>query len=170
VWPVCVLWVRSYWRNDTVRHSRWDRGTEIYTHQTCTSIGGSLVFAFGRRTVHHLLDGAAPEWVTRPDLVGWQSYSTRLPPRPRPWPGVFPFHQLPFRFERLGTWTLYRVSGSVPHWSLALVLGVLPAAWLWRWRVLRRRARVGLCKSCGYDVRATPGRCPECGTPSPAAR
>ena len=51
-----------------------------------------------------------------------------------------------------------------PHWALALVAAVLPASRFLHRRHNQRRARAGLCRSCGYDMRATPGRCPECGT------
>jgi hypothetical protein len=67
---------------------------------------------------------------------------------------------------------------EVPYaWPTALT-GVLPLAWLTlvtagvlRHRAESRRRRAGRCVRCGYDLRATPGRCPECGqAPASAQR
>lgn len=55
---------------------------------------------------------------------------------------------------------------GMPDWLVAIVL-VLPSL---PWLLSRRRKRsttAGLCPACGYDLRATPHRCPECGTIPP---
>ncbi len=51
-------------------------------------------------------------------------------------------------------------------WPFVILMSVLPITWLIRGgkRRARKRAAAGLCPSCGYDVRATPDRCPECGS------
>jgi len=36
------------------------------------------------------------------------------------------------------------------------------------WNTQSRPHPVGTCEKCGYDLRATTGNCPECGTPVPA--
>jgi hypothetical protein len=50
----------------------------------------------------------------------------------------------------------------LPCWMPGLLL-VAPLSTVTR--VVRRRFRrpVGHCRNCGYDLRATPDRCPECG-------
>jgi len=55
----------------------------------------------------------------------------------------------------------------IPYWELESVLGILPVCWIVL--TLRRHSRqktetAPRCPTCGYDVRASPQRCPECGT------
>ncbi len=50
---------------------------------------------------------------------------------------------------------------------IATLAGVIAAVCFWRYRrALQkdRRRKMGQCPACGYDMRATPDRCPECGT------
>lgn len=54
---------------------------------------------------------------------------------------------------------------STPNWCIALAALVLPALWLRKWSQQRRLVSIGLCPQCGYDLRASKERCPECGIP-----
>ena len=59
----------------------------------------------------------------------------------------------------------------VRHWFLVVIttLGAVATSrpLISQWRD-RNRARRALCMKCGYDLRASEGRCPECGEPIPA--
>ena len=59
---------------------------------------------------------------------------------------------------------------AVPLWVPALLTALPPAVWLARARARRgrRRLAMGLCVTCGYDLRASTGTCPECGATAPA--
>ncbi|CAN5391259.1 hypothetical protein BH09PLA1_BH09PLA1_12800 [soil metagenome] len=56
---------------------------------------------------------------------------------------------------------------GVPYWCILLLCVPFPAAWVLRRRKIAKRRIAGQCLTCGYDLRATSDRCPECGTPAP---
>lgn len=126
----------------------------------------SLAFDTGR--------GAKPGWITR------TSKETQKPIRnwglPAPGRGGFAFFQGRTIGRPRGNW----LAGDrpllilwFPLWAVALVTAILPSWWSMRAAIrFRRRRRIlaGLCVKCGYDLRATPGKCPECGAEPQANR
>jgi hypothetical protein len=58
---------------------------------------------------------------------------------------------------------------ALPHWFLALALSLLPLRALFLRSRSKRRKRLGWCPCCGYDLRSSTRRCPECGEPAAAA-
>jgi hypothetical protein len=80
---------------------------------------------------------------------------------------------LGFRYVRNDTWyplaqlmwgypTARSRAIFIPHWALAIFTAILPAFAFVRFLQNRNR-HDNLCPKCGYDLRTTPGRCPECG-------
>src|SRR5205085_2256209 len=66
-----------------------------------------------------------------------------------------------------------RWSVNVPLGGLLALVAALPSVRLVSYRqrqLIEGRKACGLCVSCGYDLRATPERCPECGALTQLAR
>jgi hypothetical protein len=155
---VCVLWARSYWLRESYQ---WAHGNGVQWVETLQG---------------HLALGAFAGNDFSPPSYPYGLKYTRDEPAP-------PFNSFIFlntevgdsfvEWERYGfAWysirnTRLRIFHGqlvAPFWSVAVLTAVLPLAWTKkRWSESRRRKRVGLCPSCGYDLRATPDRCPECG-------
>jgi hypothetical protein len=111
----------------------------------------------------------------------WQRWSDSSPwadlPRPSRW------GPLRWKFTDLNDpdWTYRYRYVAAPPWGVSLAAGAWPLASLTllirRRRKRRPLARVGCCKKCGYDLRATAvkggpllARCPECGAAAPARK
>ena len=75
------------------------------------------------------------------------------------WPSAWVLSQVGYPVGTIGYWHLYL------HYWFLMIAFALPGLWRAFQIVSRNReSNAGLCSICGYDLRATPDRCPECGT------
>lgn len=63
--------------------------------------------------------------------------------------------------DRSGTRWMAMTLLVMPIWPWVALAALLPTGWIRR--KARRLRAPHACPNCGYDLRATPGRCPECG-------
>jgi hypothetical protein len=163
-----ALWVRSYFRSDTVHHTRMTRGDAFadITFWTLDSARGSMAV---RRDCNHLPRvGPATLRVT---LWKWESHGATdrgyLGPVAAARPVVFlrragfEFYGARFDGADGGRSVQWRVTW--PVWAAVALTDARPLGRLCR-RVRRGRYGPGHCRGCGYDLRGNEsGVCPECG-------
>ena len=160
-----ALWVRGYFIEDGITRNHLvyiNHNTAISSVVTFTSTNGSVGLQRGREYVQ--LSG--PRFrAGMSEAIVW-SHSTRSAIVFR---DAYGLDSLGFASWRFGS--LSNVGEEflfVPLAPISALLAVLPVRWAIRWRRHRFIAANHLCPTCGYDLRATPDRCPECGSPIPA--
>jgi hypothetical protein len=144
-----VLWVRSYWHRDVF--TLWFAERRACWVESCR--GGGIQFVQMTNMATDQLesgwDVAFPADPLPTEMrLGFGFVPTTSPPN---WDGG-PSRQV------------YITVVVFPAYALMILLAVLPTTWAFT--MIRRSRRVGLghCLHCGYDLRASPDRCPECGT------
>ena len=153
-----ALWVRSYWPS---------RGVELGMVRLRHSVG-----AYRGTIYDSVADGrtVVPIHIPAFDSDGNPIANIAVVPlEPPPQVAGVSWEKSSGRLRRisdtqLGVETCYRL--QVPLAYPAAAAAILPVGWSLSRRRHRRRARRGACSRCGYDLRATPGRCPECGSPA----
>jgi hypothetical protein len=146
-----ALWIRTYWRDDQITiYSRYSTATQpsalifitaSYPYFTRAGFYQSFPIRrnfhqfdqFLRLTIMHRTKGVYVR------CLGF-AFSSNLESSVAP----------PCRFVWVG----------IPLWFPLVVSSITPALWLLK---RKTRAKIGKCVICGYDLRATPDRCPECG-------
>lgn len=152
---VVVLWMRSYVIVDNLHGVRVQRpgNTVVRNFFELKSDRGDLVWF--RRAVWAGQAGGDP-----PEASQWGWQRSRRPPGT---PVDVVRNLREFRWDSWSSGTQWTRVVTVPHWLLMVAAGLLPGGRLLLRHRRSRRKTPGRCHLCGYDLRATPDRCPECG-------
>ena len=104
-------------------------------------------------------------WPPPSDQWAGRGFAVRTYRRFQTVPGYLPTNYIPPSMKRVAT----QGRSVVVPYGLIGAIEMAPLV-LCGWRAWRRATRKGLCHRCGYDLRATPDRCPECGEPARTTR
>jgi hypothetical protein len=160
------LWVHSYFTGDSLNWAieRMKGHRFEYRNLAVYSVRGGVWFNYGYYG-RELSAAEAAAQRTRDYPLGASEFDYPVYPHPLgdaelSLPNLLGFHVGWNGARDPATRTTNSTSGVViPYWFCLVLLGALPARFLWR----RKRRRPNHCPACGYDLRATPDRCPECG-------
>ena len=156
-----VLWVRSCWVWDQISW-QGQRGFDVLVIEMFSD-SGAADFVINTVKFPADLPGTAAEWMgPRYWSPGWHGATDQATGEWRT--GLWPkWDSMSDPGGRGLTAREYR-SLLVPYWLPTVLAAVLPACRAPRLIRNRRRRRQHRCVQCGYDLRATPDRCPECGS------
>jgi hypothetical protein len=147
-----LLGIRSFWRVDSVTCATRYAG-DVFLFST-RSVRGTVRFRFER----------APGVIFAPSAVPREGLSVRFGSDPSGTRPPYPAALWQFALEHDDAGLKTPGNGVIrvefPLWVAAALFGIPPL-----YTRLRRRPtqESGVCAVCGYDLRATPDRCPECG-------
>jgi hypothetical protein len=168
-----ALWVRSHYRVDVITREAFqtDRQRNGYPTAYAMSENGAVAVDVvrdssiaSRLPCSRWTGGSDPAEQLASNLVGSPLGSLNG--------GVHGVHlgRYGFRYDKsrggVPFWDEYKV--VVPYWALVIPNLLLPGLWTWRRIVRAQRVPKNHCQNCGYDLRASTERCPECGTPIPS--
>jgi len=158
----CALWLRSYWYTEGFAYLRLDESRQYATLDIIDAIRGLMVIG------HH---SEPAGFLLRPiggfQSAGFDHWTVPSFPVDQIWPSRAFLNHIGFH------WSRQQANQSkspinfgqvvLPDWFLVLLFLIFPSI-----AALRIRRRMGLaipshCYTCGYDLCATPDRCPECG-------
>jgi hypothetical protein len=164
---VVMWWVSCAWRAQSLEYRRPPQSLQLKSlegdlsilalHETDfynAPLSGKLLAVPPRLRI--VSEGGAFIYHSVRERLGLASFSVHYYPLRVIW-----FTDL--RFSSIGGgWEIH-----LPYWLIALTAAALPGVWMARFLRERRLWLRGRCGTCGYDLRATPDRCPECGTIPP---
>jgi hypothetical protein len=159
----CALWVRSYFADDCVGYAR---NAADGLHRRVLAVeasDGQVWLTWWSRD--YTATANARDAATRRGLpkAGW--FYLRSGPLSGAAADNSLLESMGFHFWLREPVTALDTSSEVgaPFWAVALACLAAPVLWFRQARRGHARRRAGLCARCGYDLRASPQRCPECG-------